>query len=221
MLDLSHEALLCFIEHNECDQEHPVIMDQVFGAEMIRIENKRKINSLKTRIRKLTSRAHGMSGFKLVNLDMKKADKIVGTLTFELFNMMSWNKVTTAEQASWKEYFHVLYDLIVSDYSNDHTGNVILARTVVKYHDVLKEPEQLSPRDNMFSMVSSIYDLFRRLKAEQVEVCRKMKDIKELVRDAQKQSTEIQHVIVALKRELKELENDNKKYQKIITWSVK
>jgi uncharacterized protein YaaN involved in tellurite resistance len=54
-----------------------------------------------------------------------------------------------------------------------------------------------------------------------VEVCRKMKDIKELVRDAQKQSTEIQHVIVALKRELKELENDNKKYQKIITWSVK
>jgi len=220
MLDLSHKALLKFLETNVCDQEHPVIMDQVFGAEMIKIENKRKINGLKRRTRKLTSRVHAMSGLKNVELDTQKTNMIASTLTHELFNLMSWNRVTTVQQASWKEYFHMLYDLLVSDYDNDHTGNVLLARSVKKFHNVLEVPEALSCKDVMFSVVASINDLFRKLKNEQVDIHKKLKNIKDIIRDIQKRTTEIQHVIIVLKKELKELEDDNKKYHTIIKWSV-
>ena len=53
MLNLAHQALLQFSLNNTCDCEHPVIMDQVFGAEMNRMENQRNINGLKAKIKKV------------------------------------------------------------------------------------------------------------------------------------------------------------------------
>jgi len=220
MLDLSHQALFTFSQTNECDQTHPVIMDQVFGAQMKHTTNKKKINSLKHRIKKLTTRVHAMSGFKLVNLDIKKIDKLTGTLTHELFNLFSWNRVKTSLHASWKEYFHMMYELLVHDYNSDHSTNVIVAHSVVKYHDVLTVPDHIQHSDPMYPIISSVSHLFTELKAEQLSVYKSLKNVEERLVDVQKQNTEIQHVILALKREQKELEDDNAKYLHIMRWSA-
>jgi len=184
------------------------------------MSNKKKINSLKHRVKKLTSRVHGLSGFKTVKIDLKKSDKIIGSITHELFDVFSWNRVKTAIQASWKEYFHMLYELIVHNDTSYHSNNVIIARAVVKYHDVLEAPEHMHPNDPMYPVVSSVNHLFAELKAEQVSMSKSLKNLKEQLRDIHSQTTEVQHIIVAHKKEQKELEEDNAKYMHIMQWSA-
>jgi hypothetical protein len=221
MLDLAHKALLTFLEKHAYDESHPVVADLVFGAQLKKLENKKRINALKSRIRKLTARVHSTSDLKLVKLDLKESNRITSTLAHELFNLMTWNRVTTLQQASWKEYFHMLYDLLVSDYNYDHTSNIILARAVVKYHNVLKAPEPLHHKDNLFSVCSSISDLFKSLKREQANTATKLKNVKDYLLDVQKESTVTQHTLMGLKKELKELEDDNRRYVIILQWSTR
>jgi len=221
MLNLAHQALLQFSLNNTCDCEHPVIMDQVFGAEMNRMENQRNINGLKAKIKKVKSKAHAMSGLKLVDINLVKTNKISDIIAHELFTLFNWNKVHTNQQASWKEYFHMLYELLVSDYDNDHTGNIILAKSIVKYHNVLVVPEQVHYSDPMYPMISSINDSFNKLKEEQVVIYNTLKNIKDVIRDIQERTTNIQYNLIGLQRELRMLECDNKKYFEIIKWSVR
>jgi hypothetical protein len=220
MLDLSHNALFTFSQTNRCDTEHPVIMDQVFGAQMTHAKNKKKINSLKHRIKKLTLRVHATSGFKLVKLDVKKVDKITDAITHELFNLFSWNRVKTSLHASWKEYFHMMYELLVHDYNSDHTNNIIVALAVVEYHDILVAPEHILYGDPMYPIISSISHLFTELKSEHATVFNSLKDINDTLRSVQAQNTELQHIIIALKKEKTELEEDNAKYMHIMRWSA-
>lgn len=220
MLDLSHQALFTFSLKNKCDTGHPIIMDQVFGAQMKHTSNKKKINALKHRIKKLTTRVHAASGFNTVKLKFKNIVTITNSITHELFNAFSWNRVKTAHQASWKEYFHMLYELIVHDYREDDSSSVIVARAVVKYHSVLTVPEHIQHSDPMYPIISSISHLFAQLKAEQVAMYNSLKNIKEHLNEVQTRNTEVQHVIVALKREQKELEEENAKYMHIMRWSV-
>jgi len=220
MLDLSHKALYTFSKTHECDTEHPVVMDQVFGAQMQYTANKKKINSLKHRIKKLTDRVHAVSGFKLVKPDFTRIDKISESLTHELFNLFSWNRVTTTIQASWKEYFHMLYEILVHDYNGDHASNVMVARSVIKYHNVLTVPDHIPHEDPMYPVISSISHLFTELKAEHVSMYESLKNVKQHIKDVQTQTTEVQHIIVVLKREQKELEKDNSKYMHIMRWSA-
>lgn len=220
MLDLSQQALFTFSQNNACDTEHPVVMDQVFGVQLQHVSNKKKLNSLKHRIKKLTARVHGVSGFKTVKIDFKKIDKITGSLTHELFNVFSWNRVNTATQASWKEYFHMLYEVLVHDYNSDHASNVIVARAVVKYHDVLPVPDHIQPNDPMYPIISSVSHIFTELKAEQLSLYKSLQNVKERLVEAQTRNTEVQHIILALQREQKELEEDNAKYMHIMRWSA-
>lgn len=219
MLDLSQKALFTFSQTNVCDTEHPVVMDQVFGVQMQYMSNKKKLNSLKHRIKKLTCRVHAVSGFKTVNLDVDKADKIITRMTHELFDVFTWNRVQTALQASWKEYFHMMYDLLVHN-EGDHAGDVVIARAVVKYHDILVAPEHIPHNDTMYPVVASLSHLFAELKASQVETRKSLKNVGDKLREVHAQNTEVQHIIIALKREQKELEDDNAKYRHIMRWSA-
>lgn len=219
MLNLAHEALLTFLEHNPCDHEHPVVMDQVFGAQLKRLETKKLINGLKTRIKKSKNKIHSISGLKYVHLDLDNIHKMHELIANELFEQFTWNRVVTDQHASWKEYFHLLYDLIVVDYSTDHTGNVLLARTVVKYHDMLVEPEKLSPFDTLYPIVSSLKSLFGILKNEQLKMYKVLKNIKYVIRDVQQKTTCIQHELIQLNHELASAQEDCNKYLKILRWS--
>ena len=220
MLNLAHEALLTFLEHNPCDHEHPVVMDQVFGAQLKRLETKKTINGLKTRIKKSKNKIHSISGLKYVHLDLDNIHKLHELIANELFEQFTWTRVVTEQQASWKEYFHLLYDLIVVDYTSDHTGNVLLSRSIVKYHDALAEPEKLSPVDNLYPIVSSLRSLFGILKNEQIQMYRILKNVKGVIRDVQEKTTCIQHELIRLNRELAAAQEDNEKYLKILRWST-
>ena len=221
MLNLAHHALFEFSKSNPCDTEHPVIMDQIFDVEMNRLTNQRIINCLKAKIKKLKHKVHAMSSLKLIDINFVKTDKISLVISHELFTIFNWNKVMNEEQASWKEYFHMLYELLVSDYDNDHTGNVILARSIIKYHNVLTVPEKMNCNDPMYSIISSIDDSFRELKVEQVVIYDSLKHLKTVIKDIQQRTTLIQCEIVKLQMEMRACEADNEKYFQMIKWSVR
>jgi hypothetical protein len=196
-------------------------MDQVFGAQMKHMANKTKINSLKHRVKKLMARVHATSGFKTISIEFKKSTRIVDCITHELFDTFSWNKVRTGPQASWKEYFHSMYELLVHEEASDHASDVIIAYSIVKFHDVLKVPERIKCNDPMYPVISSLSSLFAQLKAEQITLYKSIENIKENIAEIQLKNTEIQHTIIALKMEQKELEEDNSKYMHIMKWSAK
>ena len=188
---------------------------------MNRMATQRQINGLKSKITKLKHKVHTMSNLQMIDINLNKTRDISNRIAHELFTVFNWTKVHNKQQASWKEYFHMLYDLIISDYDNDHSGNIILARSIVKYHDVLVAPDMIHCNDPKYPIISSIHEMFQKLKDEQVVIYKSLKNIKVVIRDVQERVTSIQYEIITCQQELKMAESDNKKYFQLIQWSVR
>ena len=77
MVSLAHRCLLTLLKSQPCDLENPVIMDQVFGAEMLRMENQRVINKFKKNIKKAKKQILKMSSMKNINLELGDSNKII------------------------------------------------------------------------------------------------------------------------------------------------
>ena len=218
MVSLAHHCLLALVKSQPYDDSNPVMVDQLFDVDRYHKLNKRQINKLRTLIKKAKNRVHSMSGLKPIELDFDETETIVQELTHELFDVFNWNLVKTKKQATWKEYFHSLYDLLVGDYDNDHPSNIILAREIVRYHDVLREPVT-DYNDKMYPYIASVNDLFNKLKLEQVDISNHLHNIKHVLRDIQNSSTGIQHKIVDFQIEMRKLEHENYMYSQILKWS--
>ena len=221
MVSLAHMCLLTLLKSQPYDDSNPVIIDQVYDVYKYYTENKRQINVLRTRIKKAKNKVHSTSGLKIVELDLDNMDTVIHELTHELFDVFNWNMVKTKKQAIWKEYFHSLYDLLVGDYDNDHPSNVILAREIVRYHDVLNVPDELDYNNKMYPHIANINDLFNKLKYEQVVVSNNLKNVKHVLRDIQSSSTDIQCRIIEYQTEMRKLEHENSMYSQILKWSSK
>jgi hypothetical protein len=218
MVSLAHTCLLTLLKSQPYNDSNPVVIDQVYDVQKYYTENKRQINVLRTRIKKAKNKVHSTSGLKTVELDFDNMETVIYELTHELFDVFNWNIVKTKKQAIWKEYFHSLYDLLVGDYDNDHPSNVILAREIVRYHDVLKEPV-IDYSDKMYPHISNINDLFNKLKYEQVVISNNLKNVKHVLRDVQCELTDIQFRIIEYQTEMRKLEHENNMYSQIIKWS--
>jgi septal ring factor EnvC (AmiA/AmiB activator) len=220
MVSLAHQCLLTLLKSQLCDHENPIIADQVFDAGRNKMNNDYEINKLKNKIKKAKKKVHSMSGLKSINLDVYKIDKIVKQLTIELFEDFSWNKVRTKNHVDWKEYFHNLYDLIVADYDSDHASNLIVARELVNYHNVINEPVIMYYNDKLYPVISSINNLFARLKTEQRKTADKLSTMKEKLRSVHEQSTLIQYDIIEWQSLVRKLERENDVYNEICRWSI-
>jgi hypothetical protein len=194
-------------------------MDQLYDVKKYYTINKQEINRLKNRIKKAKNKIHSISGLKTVDIDFDAIDSITIELSHELFDIFNWNIVRTKQHATWKEYFHSLYDLLVGDYDNDHPSNVILAREIVRYHDTLVVPNELDYNDKMYPHVSNINDLFNKLKREQIIISNNLKKVKHVLIEVQGLSTDIQCRIIDYQTEMRKLEYENKLYNDILTWS--
>ena len=216
MLSLAHNCLLTLLKTQTCGTE-PVIMDQLYDVKKYYMANKQEINRLRNRIKKAKNKIHSISGLKTVELDFDST--ITNELSHELFDVFNWNIIRTKQHATWKEYFHSLYDLLVGDYDNDHPSNVILAREIVRYHDTLVVPSELDYNDKMYPQVSNINDLFNKLKREQIIISNNLKKIKHVLIEVQGLSTDIQSRIIDYQTELRKLEYENKLYNDILKWA--
>ena len=217
MVSLAHTCLLTLLKSQPYDDSNPVIIDQVYDVYKYYTENKRQINVLRTRIKKAKNKVHSTSGLTTVELDFDST--ITNELSHELFDVFNWNIIRTKQHATWKEYFHSLYDLLVGDYDNDHPSNVILAREIVRYHDTLVVPDDLDYNDKMYPQVSNINDLFNKLKREQIIISNNLKKIKHVLIEVQGLSTDIQSRIIDYQTELRKLEYENKLYNDILKWA--
>ena len=219
MLSLAHNCLLTLLKTQKCDTSEPVIMDQLYDVKKYYMLNKQEINRLKNRIKKAKNKIHSISSMKTVNIDFDTSDTIVIELSHELFDIFNWNIIRTKQHATWKEYFHSLYDLLVGNYGNDHPGNVILAREIVRYHDTLVVPDDLDYNDKMYPQVSNINDLFNKLKCEQIIISNSLKKVKHVLIEVQGLSTDIQRRIIDYQTEIRKFEYENKLYNDILTWA--
>lgn len=220
MISLAHTCLLALIKSQPYDDSNPVMADQLFDVKSYHISNKRQINTLRSRIKKLKKKVHSMSSLRSIELDFDNIDIIISEFTHELFDVFSWNNVKTKNQVMWKEYFHNSYDLLVSDYDNDHPSNIILAREIVRYHNVFDEPS-IDYNDKMYPCISEINDLLNKLKNEQVLISNSLKNIKHVLRNIQDVSTDIQYKIIEFQSEMRKLESENNLYSQILQWSSK
>jgi hypothetical protein len=220
MTSLAHQCLLTLIKSQPCDRENPVIMDQVFDAEMRKMDNQRVINKLKKNIKKAKKKVHNMSGMRNIKLDVDNCDEVVTKLSHELFDNFSWNKIRNKNQTNWKEYFHNLYDLIVCDYDSDHPSNLIVAREIINYHHILKQPDEIDYNDKLYPVISTINCLFITLKIEQRKLADKLSNMKNIIRRTHKLSTEMQYDIIDWQSTVRILERENDVYYEIIKWSI-
>jgi len=196
-------------------------MDQVFDAEMRKNENQRVINKFKKHIKKAKRRVINMSSMKNIDLELVDSNKIIKQLTIELFDEFSWNKVKNKNQVNWKEYFHNLYDLIVCDFDSDHPSNLIVAREIVHYHNVLKQPVEMDMNDKFYPIIGNINYLFNRLKDEQRKIANKLSNMKDCIRDTMMESTNIQYDIIEWQSAVRKLERENDVYYEILRWSTR
>jgi hypothetical protein len=196
-------------------------MDQVFGAEMLRMENQRVINKFKKNIKKAKKQILKMSSMKNINLELGDSNKIINQLTIELFDDFSWNKVKNKNQVNWKEYFHNLYDLIVCDFDSDHPSNLIVAREIINYHNILKQPNEMDFNDKFYPIIGNINYLFNKLKDEQRKVADRLRNMKDCIRDTMRETTHIQYEIIEWQSAVRKLERENDVYYEILRWSTR
>ena len=221
MVSLAHRCLLTLLKSQPCDVENPVIMDQVFDADMRKNENQRVINKFKKNIKKAKRRVINMSSMKNIDLELGDSNKIINQLTIELFDDFSWNKVKNKNQVNWKEYFHNLYDLIVCDFDSDHPSNLIVAREIINYHNILKQPNEMDFNDKFYPIIGNINYLFNKLKDEQRKVASKLSNMKDCIRDTMRETTSIQYEIIEWQSAVRKLERENDVYYEILRWSTR
>jgi cell shape-determining protein MreC len=196
-------------------------MDQVFGAQLKFEENRKTIGTLRNKIRKMKDKAHFASSLRNIRVETERIDSITSKMTEELFELFNWNRIRTSLHVEWKEYFHMLYEILVYDEGDyDYSIKVIMARAVVEYHDYMEPPERVPYNDPMFAIISSIDSLFRDLKREQAIVAERLSDLKDVLRAMKRKSTDIQCELVEMQKHVRELERDNKKYAQILRWSA-
>ena len=221
MLTLSQEALFVLSNTSTFDHSDPIMNDQLFETEMTKLSNEKKIRSLKNRIKKERNKLKTFLCFKRIdNFSFFKTKKLNDKISVELFDNFSFKKITTSEQAAWKEYFHALYELLIVD-DVGHTYTLILIKEVCKYHTILEPPRDVEIRDPCYPIISEIKQLFQLLKIEQIEIAESLGDIKHRMNESLKLTIKIQSDIVKLQNEKKSLERDNKKFQHICYWSVR
>ena len=218
MLSLAHNCLLTLLKTQTCGTE-PIIMDQLYDVNKYYMSNKQEINRLKNLIKKAKNKIHSMSGLKTVKIDFVTIDKVITEISHELFDVFNWNIVKTKQHATWKEYFHCLYDLLICDIDADHPSNVILAREIVRYHDTLDVPIDLAYNDKMYPQVSNINNLFNKLKREQIIISNSLKKVKHVLIEVQGLSTDIQCRIIEYQTEMRKLEYENTLYNDILKWA--
>ena len=160
---------------------------------------------------------YSVSNSKSIDLPLKKLDQLSNQIGNELFDVFHWNKVVTRNHVAWKEYFHMLYDLIVFDITGDNAVDIILSRAVIQYHDVLKEPEMYEQTE---VLIPTIHNLFKRLKEEHLHLFKLLKNFESDLQTVQINITEMQYKLVDFQQEVRRLEADNKKYHKIVRWSL-
>lgn len=218
MVSLAHRCLLALVKSQPYDDSNPVILDQLFDVHKYYKSNKRQINTLRSRIKKLKKKVHSMSNLRTIELDFDTIDTVISEFSHELFDIFNWNTIKTKNQITWKEYFHDSYDLLVGDYDNDHPSNIILAREIVRYHNVLNEPS-IDYTDKMYPRIARLNDLLNKLKYEQVVIFNSLKNIKPILRNIQEVSTDIQYKIVEFQTEKRKLEDENNVYFQILEWA--
>jgi hypothetical protein len=193
-------------------------MDQVFDAQMKKMDNKKTINKLRTKIRKLKYKVFASTNFKSVRIDKSHTDSLEVQISDELFDIFTWGRVRTQSQAAWKEYFHTVYDTLIHDVHDNHTTNILMSKAVVEYHDTFAPPEPIDYRDPLYSLITSIDILFKKLKLEQIVIYNSISQ--NALRDSYNSLNALQCEITETKRTLDALEDDNRKYSRILKWSV-
>jgi hypothetical protein len=134
MVTLGQQSLLALVRSGATiDKSDPVIGDQLYSTNMSRRNHLERIRVLRGDLGRTISRAHQYTNFRNIpKVNYYMTNTVTDELSTHLFDLLPWSSVTTPSQAAWKEYFHALYDLLVTSDGIDHVGGLISVHEIVK-----------------------------------------------------------------------------------------
>ena len=125
-----------------------------------------EIRALKKKHNKYMKHSRYYMSFANITVDYILIDMIVDDLTNELFVAFGWDHINTTHEIKWKEYFHALYDLVVFDHKAiGHASSIMLLRNIAINYEIVREP-----RCEKTPQIEKIYNLFKKLKTEHLNV---------------------------------------------------
>jgi hypothetical protein len=210
MLTLGQQCLLTMARSNtKFDNEDPVILDQIFQVDMTKNNNKIYIKKLKEKNE--TIKQSIKYSFRDIKIHNNKVYRIIcDTIAYQLFDYFE-PKTTT--DVKWAEYFHHMYDLLVTDWCEDHANNLMLLHGMIMNHDTLNKPEVPMP-----NRISHIFRLFEDLKACQKSIVTELND-----RMNKSLDTVTNHYLHIFRRKqvMKRLFRENELLVEILQWSTR
>lgn len=212
MLSLRHQALVTLMESGQPFKHgDPLYEDMIWETEMMRMSLEKKHKQLQKR-QKAISKTLNRSRDRHVNDDIDQIE-LMDTISVLLFDEFTYLNGVEPNEVPWKEYFHAVYDIVMSD----APGVVSNARNVYEstklYKKIQRPIEPQTPRVRVIDEAFTEYmDVQKRLEAKINLRVIMNKDLAEC--------TEIAKALADVCRQMKIVGAKLDVYQRIVEWSL-
>jgi hypothetical protein len=219
-MNLQIRALQTFMRNgNPYDDNHPVVKNVVFDVDRLAYSLDEKIYRMHQRmvcVRRDLTRMHDFSSIP-TNFSWRY-EKVLDDVSDFLFDVLTYDRISNHRQMAWKEYFHGLYELVVSPDNTDRTHSMQMVQETIKYFNVLKKPNALPEDDPLFTDIRTCRDLFRRLQIEHEKL--KIPDFYKKINKHLKLHTHKRVQYMDMEKKIRSLLNLRNECTEMLRWSV-
>ena len=209
MLSLRHMSLVSLMDSGaQFKHGDPLYEDIIWEAENMRLELSKKMRRMKKRHVAVTKRFNEFSIENTIDFDLHD---MIGV---ELFDKFSYRAGIEQIEVPWKEYFHVVYDLIVP---NAEVGAFVDVHSLKDYADTRRYFEMIEPPSDTppTQRVRHIYSLLKQYTRSMDDI-----DIKGMIGQYMYTKTEIGRSICDINRHINEIAAKLDVYTRIVDWSM-
>jgi len=218
-MNLQFRSLRAHIKSGaDYDDENPIVRNVVYDITAA----KRIVDHQIVRdVLKRETLTKEIKSYRTKPIDVDTYMRIIDRISHRLFDEFAVSKITSERQAEWKEYFHMLYDLVVVDYTEvtDKTTRAILINETYKYWNFLPRPKSLKPTNKLYALVGSIQDLFNDLRTEHDKYVDPY--FIENIENRYDENVKNRQECVRLGNTISENEKTLQVYDEILQWSIK
>ena len=212
-MSLRHQALVTLMESGQpFEHGDPLYENMIWESEMMKMNLEKKYNQLYRR-HKAISKTLNKSRNRCANENNEQIE-MMDTISVMLFDEFTYLYGVAPNEVPWKEYFHAVYDVVMSD----EPGIVSNARNIyesIKLYKKIQRPvEPQTPRVIVIDEAFTEYmDIQKRLKSK---INLRVIMNKDLV-----DCTEVAKALADVCRQLKIVGAKLDVYHSIMAWSLR
>lgn len=213
MLSLRHQALATLMESGQPFKHgDPLYEDMIWETEMMKMNLEKKYKQLKSR-HKAISKTLYKSRNCVVNGDNEQTE-LMDTISVMLFDEFSYMNGIEDNEVPWKEYFHAVYDVIMTD----DDGVVSHARNIYEstklYKKIQRPDEPQTPRvREIDEAIIEYMNIQKRLRSKI--------DLRVIMNKDLVDCTEVGRALADVCRQMKIVGAKLDVYQRVMAWSLR